>query len=235
MSWVTGVNPLHFTYYTSHLFQGDRKVNLAKDLQQGLQALQLSLPDAIQTQLLNYLQLLAKWNRVYNLTAVRDETQMISKHLLDSLAVLSYVGGPQILDVGTGAGLPGLILAIARPYWQYILLDCQLKKVRFVRQAVTELGINNAEIVKTRIEDYQPTTRFTTIISRAYSSLPNFYHHTARLCATGGCLLAMKGTYPEMELSEMLGLPVHIEILPLQVPQLAAQRHLVVMRPYTPT
>lgn len=206
-------------------------MNLAKDLQQGLQSLQLALPDATQIQLLNYLQLLNKWNRVYNLTAIHDETQMLAKHLLDSLAVLPHLCGTQILDVGTGAGLPGLILALAHPHRQYVLLDCQAKKIRFVRQAIAELGISNVEVVTTRIEDYQPTTLFTTIISRAYTNLHHFYQHTARFCATGGCLLAMKGTYPETELSEMLGLPVHIHIVPLPIPRLAAQRHLVVIKP----
>jgi 16S rRNA (guanine527-N7)-methyltransferase len=203
-------------------------VNLANNLRQGLHALQLKLSDSTQTQLLNYLELLVKWNRVYNLTAVRDMAQMIPKHILDSLAVLPYCRGTQILDVGTGAGLPGLILAIARPDWQCVLLDSNAKKIRFVRQAIIELEIKNALAECTRIELFNPQSKFSTVISRAYTTLHRFYTQTARLCT--GSLLAMKGVYPEAEMAQMARLPVHLETFPLQVPQLAAQRHLIVMQ-----
>jgi len=212
-------------------------VTLANNLNQGLHALQLNLSQSIQTQLLNYLDLLAKWNRVYNLTAVRDVTQMVPKHVFDSLAVLPYVCGSKILDVGTGAGLPGLLLAIARPDWQCILLDSNAKKIRFVTQAIIELEIKNALAVHTRVEafehivDNETAEKFSTVISRAYTNLPNFFQQTKRLVATGGCLLAMKGVYPETEIAQMAQLPVLTETFCLQVPQLPAQRHLVVMRP----
>jgi 16S rRNA (guanine527-N7)-methyltransferase len=202
-------------------------VNLANNLRQGLDSLQLKLSESTQTQLLNYLELLVKWNRVYNLTAVRDVAQMIPKHVLDSLVVLPYVNGAQILDVGTGAGLPGLILAIARPDWQCVLLDSNAKKIRFVRQAIIELKIKNALAEYTRIEAFNPPEKFSTVISRAYSSLHRFYTQTARLCAADGGLLAMKGVYPETEIAQLAGLPVHLESFPLQVPLLTAQRHLI--------
>jgi 16S rRNA (guanine527-N7)-methyltransferase len=260
-------------------------MNLANTLNQGLHALQLELSAPIQTQLLNYLELLAKWNRVYNLTAVRDVAQMIPKHVLDSLAVLPYIYDTPILDVGTGAGLPGLLLAIVRPDWECVLLDSSAKKIRFVQQVIIELKIKNARAVCTRIETFNPasverrcekmaegtfektiekpfekkgdsddafekTTErrskkmierpfektekiFGTIISRAYANLHRFYTQTVRLCATGGRILAMKGIYPETELAQMAKLPAHLETIPLQVPQLQAQRHLIVMRPLT--
>ena len=241
---------------------------MTNTLTQGLHALQLEIPAPIQTQLLNYLGLLAKWNRVYNLTAVRDVAEMIPKHILDSLAVLPYIRDTPILDVGTGAGLPGLMLAMARPDWQCVLLDSSAKKIRFVQQAIIELQIKNASAVCTRIEAFNGTlvniekpnrvsppsenttdwplfedhekierpfkkteNQFGTIISRAYTDLHRFYMQTARLCATSGSLLAMKGTYPETEIAKMAKMPVHLECIPLQVPQLSAQRHLIVMRP----
>ncbi|HEC85714.1 MAG TPA: 16S rRNA (guanine(527)-N(7))-methyltransferase RsmG [Thioploca sp.] len=248
-----------------------KTMNLANTLNQGLHALQLELSAPIQTQLLNYLELLAKWNQVYNLTAVRDVAQMIPKHVLDSLAVLPYIYGTPILDVGTGAGLPGLLLAIVRPDWQCVLLDSSAKKIRFVQQAIIELEIKNARAVCTRIETFNPAPverpfekrgtaegafektierrcekremierlkekteeKFGTIISRAYANLHRFYTQTQRLCATDGRLLAMKGIFPETELAQMAGLPAHLETIPLQVPQLQAQRHLIVMRPLT--
>ncbi len=206
-------------------------MNLSNLLQTGLQDLHLSLSEAVQIQLLDYVHLLSKWNRIYNLTAIRDEAQMIPKHLLDSLAVLPYICSTQILDVGTGAGLPGLLLAIARPDWQCVLLDSNAKKIRFLRQVLVELKITNVEVVHSRIEDYQPgpTKSFTTIISRAYTRLSDFYQQTVKLCATDGCLVAMKGSYPDLEIEELKELPVHLEVVPLLIPQLEAQRHLVVI------
>jgi len=208
--------------------------NLANLLQQGLQTLHLSLSPVTQTQLLNYLQLLSKWNHVYNLTAIREIETMLAKHILDSLAVLPYLKGQRLLDVGTGAGVPGLVLAMAQPTWQWVLIDSNAKKLRFVQQAIMELEITNVEIVKTRIEDYSPVENFNTILCRAYSSLSEFYHQTARLCAIEGCLLAMKGTYPVTEMAELTTLPISIQTIALQVPQLMAERHLIILRPPPP-
>ncbi len=212
---------------------------LANRLHQGLQALQLHFPESTQTQFLHYLELLEKWNRVYNLTGVRDIIQMIPKHVLDSLAVLPYIHGTQILDVGTGAGLPGLILAIARPEWQYVLLDSNAKKIRFVRQAIIELKLKNAYPICTRIETFHPSLfelnplkeKFNTIISRAYTNLYRFYTQTIHLLTPEGYLLAMKGTYPKTEIAQMAGLALHLESFALYVPQNQAQRHLIVISP----
>jgi 16S rRNA (guanine527-N7)-methyltransferase len=188
------------------------------------------LPDSSQRQLLNYLELLTKWNRVYNLTAVRDMTEMKTKHIEDSLAVLPYVYGTRILDVGTGAGLPGLVLAIARPDCHCVLLDSSAKKIRFIQQALIELNIQNVETVCTRIETFQTKTPFHTVISRAYASLSRFYTQTVPFITKEGCLLAMKGVYPETEIAEIADLAVHVKCVPLQIAQLSAQRHLVIMR-----
>ncbi len=204
-------------------------MNLASNLSQGLRALQLNLSAATQTQLLDYIQLLDKWNQVYNLTGVRQLSDMIPKHIFDCLAILPYVCGKEILDVGTGAGLPGLLLAIARPDWHCVLLDSSAKKIRFVKQAILELKINNAEVVCTRLEKFQPSYKFSCIISRAYSNLQQFYTQSVHLCASKGCLLAMKGVYPDTEIAQVSG--VKIETIALKIPQLAAQRHLIIMRP----
>jgi 16S rRNA (guanine527-N7)-methyltransferase len=204
-------------------------MNLASNLNQGLRALQLNLSDATQTQLLDYIQLLDKWNQVYNLTGVRQPADMIPKHIFDCLAILPYVCGREILDIGTGAGLPGLLLAIARPDWHCVLLDSSAKKIRFVKQAILELEITNAEVVCTRLEAFKPTYKFNTIVSRAYSNLLLFYTQSAHLCTSKGCLLAMKGIYPNEEIAKISG--VQIETIALKIPQLQAQRHLIIMRP----
>jgi 16S rRNA (guanine527-N7)-methyltransferase len=206
-------------------------INLANTLSQGLHDLQIELSASTQLKMLNYLELLAKWNRVYNLTAIRDIAQMIPKHVLDSLAVLPYICGTRILDVGTGAGLPGLLLAMARPDLPFFLLDSSAKKIRFVKQAIIELELKNAFAVCTRTEQFNPEYKFT-VISRAYANLSLFYRETARLCDLEGCLLAMKGVYPEKEIAQMAQMPVHLESFPLQIPQLQAERHLIVMRPF---
>jgi 16S rRNA (guanine527-N7)-methyltransferase len=206
-------------------------MDLTTKLQQGLHALPLHLPPSTQIQLLNYLELLAQWNQVYNLTAIRDLVEMIPKHILDSLAILPYVYGNTLVDVGTGAGLPGLLLAIACPQWQCVLLDSNAKKIRFVKQAILELKINNAQAICTRVEAFTPPRGFNTVITRAYANLHHFYATAKHLSIPGGYLLAMKGIYPVAEIAQMAQVPVPLKCLPLQVPQLAAQRHLVLIGP----
>jgi len=194
---------------------------------QGLQALQLELSTSQHSQLLAYLNLLAKWNQTYNLTAVRDLETMVPKHVLDSLAVLPYVRGPRILDVGTGAGLPGLVLAIAAPQWQFVLLDRQQKKTRFVKQAIIELQLTHVEVVCQRVERFKPQALFDTIISRAYSELYPFYQQTRALCAPQGQLLAMKGHNPHTEIAALNALSLQVNTISVTIPQLAAQRHVI--------
>jgi len=182
--------------------------------------------------LIAYLGLLAHWNRSYNLTAVRDPLEMIHRHVLDSLAPLPHVRGEQCLDVGSGAGLPGLVLAVARPGQSWVLLDSNGKKCRFLSHARIELGLDNVRVERCRIEDFYPDARFSTIISRALSNLANFVAGARHLLAPGGCLLAMKGRNPEHELSTLGELGEQAEMVPVCLPGLEeGQRHLVIISP----
>ena len=197
----------------------------------GLAQTDLKLDAHARGLLLDYIALLVKWNRVYNLTSVRKPQDMLTRHILDSLVVLPFLQGPRVLDVGTGAGLPGIVLAIARPDWQLVLLDSSSKKLRFVRQAVADLGLGNVAVENVRIEDYRPQQLFDSIISRAFSSLDELYKHCAPLCAPTGRILAMKGSYPLAEV-ETLSDPAQMTAAHrVTVPGMDAQRHLIELRP----
>lgn len=200
---------------------------LAATLAHGLEQMALPLSATVQEKLLAYVGLLAKWSRVYNLTAVRDPAEMVTRHLLDSLSVAPHLRGPRVLDVGSGAGLPGIPLALAKPEWQFVLLDSNGKKTRFITQSCIELGLANVSVVSCRIEDYRPEVLFDSVISRAFSELSAMLTATGRLCGPEGVLLAMKGEYPVAELAGVpLGFVVQgVEVL--QVPGLDAQRHVV--------
>ena len=175
-----------------------------------------------------YLELIAKWNRVHNLTAVRGAEQMVVLHLLDSLSVLPYVAAARTLvDVGTGPGLPGIPLAIARPDLVVTLLDSSHKKCAFLRQAKTELGLSNAEVVCERVENWKPDHRFDVVISRAFSELADFVVQARHLAAPGGHLIAMKGVYPFEEIARVPATHKVAKVLELAVPSLDAKRHLV--------
>lgn len=150
-----------------------------------------------------YLALLKKWNKVFNLTAIESDNDLIDLHLKDSLSIQPYLKGESILDVGSGAGLPGIPLAITSPDKHFFLLDANGKRTRFLTQVKIELGLNNVSIIKSRIEDYDPEFRFSTITSRAFSHLKNFVDHTIHLLGKDGILLAMKGQYPEEELQSI--------------------------------
>ena len=205
-------------------------MNLAQPLASGLAALGLELDTAQQQKLLNYVALIAKWNKVYNLTAVRDPEAMVTQHLLDSLTVLPHLAGvARLIDVGSGAGLPGIPLAIARPEWKVALLDSNHKKATFLRQACLELGLTNVEVICERVELCRPGEAFDAVISRAFSDLGEFARLTAHLLTKDGKLYAMKGVYPH---DEMGRLPPHFkaqEVIPLTVPGMDANRHLVIM------
>jgi 16S rRNA (guanine527-N7)-methyltransferase len=198
----------------------------ADRLADGLSALGLHLNTAQRAALLAYRDLLVKWNRAYNLTAVRDPAEMITRHLLDSLAVLAHLDDRDTLDVGTGAGLPGIPLAIALPARRFVLLDSNGKKTRFVNQARRELGLENVEVVHARVEQYRNAP--LQIISRAFAALPEMLAVLAPLTTEGSRILAMKAASAEQELA---GLPegwrAHVE--PLAVPGLAEARVLVVV------
>ena len=205
-------------------------MSLAAKLSSGLAQLGLSLSQAQQQALLDYIALLQKWNKVYNLTAVREPENMLYQHLLDSLAVLPYVGTGRLLDVGTGGGLPGIVLAVARPVLNITLLDSNQKKTTFLRQACIELNLKNVKVECMRVDDYQPTALFDMVISRAFSELSEFVRLSARLCRAGGTLLAMKGVYPHDELAQLPAQFHQLEVVALNVPELEVQRHLVILK-----
>jgi len=199
-----------------------------QQLGRGLDQLALSLPDAAIDRLCDYLALLEKWNRAYNLTAVPNQ-EWVSRHLLDSLVVAPYLQGERFADVGTGAGLPGIPLAIALPQRQFQLLDSNGKKIRFVTQALAALGLGNARAAQSRVEQWQGPG-YDGVLSRAFSSLADMAGLCEHLLAPEGCLLALKGVYPADELS---ALPKRFRVdacHPLRVPGADGQRHLVVIR-----
>jgi 16S rRNA (guanine527-N7)-methyltransferase len=198
------------------------------ELRAGIEEMGLDIDTKQQELLLKYVALLHKWNKVYNLTAIRDPQKMVSHHLLDSLAVLPYLWPGSWLDVGCGAGVPGLILAVARPQWQFILLDSNSKKTGFVQQAIIELNLKNVGVFCSRVEDYKATKLFDGIISRAFADLGEFLKITRHLMAERGCWVAMKG-WAEKELE---GVPegCRVEkVIPLQVPKIDAVRSLIVV------
>jgi len=206
-------------------------MSLAEKLAQGVAKLRLDIPPATQHQLLDYLALIQKWNKVYNLTAVREAQKMVSRHLLDCLAVVPHVRAHSIIDVGSGAGLPGIPLALALPQSRVTLLEASHKKATFLKQAVIELGLGNVDVVCERAETWQPPDKFEVVISRAFSDLPEFLGAAGRLCAANGTIAAMKGVYPDEEIAQ---LPPGYElrgVVPLTVPGLEAERHLVLMQP----
>jgi len=172
-------------------------------LQKGLQALDIALSDEQQLKLLAFIDLLVKWNRVYNLTAVRDPIKILDRHILDSLTVLPYLHGSRFIDVGAGAGIPGIPLAIAQHDKHFVLLDSNRKKTRFMQQAKTELELNNVEVISDRVENYKPDQPFDAVISRAFASLEKMALWCCHLINEKGVLLAMKGGYPEQEISEL--------------------------------
>lgn len=203
-------------------------------LESGLTQMRLTLDPFAQTSLLQYVALLDKWNKVYNLTAVREPARMIGLHILDSLSVLPQVRGAlNILDVGSGGGLPGIPLAIAlagSSSARITMLDTITKKTTFVRQAISELGLTNADVVTERVEQYQPPQRFDVVISRAFAELKDFVDSAGHLCADGGRMLAMKGVHPFDEIARLPANYVLEEVILLNVPQVDAQRHLVVIK-----
>jgi len=205
-------------------------VTLADALGRGLADLGLEVEADTRKRLLDYLALLGKWNQTYNLTAIREPERMLTHHLLDSLAILPHVDADNLLDVGSGAGLPGIPLAIVRPGLAVTVIDASRKKSDFMRQAAIELGLANVESIHGRVEDYRPARPFARIVSRAFSELAEFVRLTRHLLAGDGRWLAMKGTLPSTEIEALSGARV-AGIERLRVPGLDAERHLIIMEP----
>ncbi len=204
-------------------------MSLGKGLAAGIGNLDIELSVETQQKLLDYLALLQKWNKVFNLTAIRNAEQMVSHHVLDSLAVLPHLWSEKWLDVGCGAGLPGMVLAIARPDWRFTLLDSNSKKTSFVQQAVIELGLKNVTVQCARVEELQAEEKFDGIISRAFAETADFVKKTQHLLAKDGRWAAMKGA-PEHELESLPG-DIEVErIIPLKVSGMDAARCLVLLK-----
>ena len=196
-------------------------------LADGIAEMGLIISAELQQKLLTYVALLQKWNKVYNLTAVRDPQEVVTLHLLDSLTVLPHIKAKNLLDAGSGGGLPGIVLAICLPTLQVTTIDTVQKKTIFMRQVKGELGLDNLQVIHGRVESYQPAEKFEVIISRAFSELTMFVNVTKHLLAKNGQWLAMKGQLPHLEL-ENLDVKVN-QIIPLQVAGLQAERHLLVL------
>jgi 16S rRNA (guanine527-N7)-methyltransferase len=192
----------------------------------GVTQMGLELDEWQQRLMLDYLFLLVKWNAAYNLTAIRDPLEMVSRHLLDSLAIQPYLNAGPCLDMGTGAGVPGIPLAVIFPETEFVLLDSNSKKIRFVRQVKLELGLANVRTVHARVEQYQADRPFKTLIARAFTDLPNMLSLTGGLRQPGSELLAMKGLVPRDEI-DTLSSVVRAEVIPLQVPFESGERCLV--------
>ncbi|MFI3190711.1 16S rRNA (guanine(527)-N(7))-methyltransferase [Crenothrix sp. D3] len=193
-------------------------------LESGLTALNLPhTPEQIE-KLLAFIKLIAKWNKAYNLTAVRNNEDMARLHILDSLAIFPHIEGKRVIDIGTGAGLPGIPLAIFLPEVEFVLLDSNAKKTRFVQQVILELKLKNVSVIHSRAEDYQPELGFDIVTTRAFSSLPDMVTVTTHLLNPNGVILAMKGQIPEAELAEI---QAKVTLIPIYVPEVEAERCLV--------
>jgi 16S rRNA (guanine527-N7)-methyltransferase len=174
-----------------------------KILVSGIATLNLKVTDQQVDQLLNFIKLIEKWNKAYNLTAIRDRDEMARLHILDSLAIVPHIEGQRIIDIGTGAGLPGIPLAICLPEVGFTLLDSNAKKTRFVQQVVLELKLKNVEVLHSRVENYHPEQTYDAVLTRAFASLPDIVKLTAHLLSKEGVLLAMKGQSLDVELAEI--------------------------------
>jgi 16S rRNA (guanine527-N7)-methyltransferase len=204
-------------------------MNERDELARGVSALGLALPNGALQKLLDHLDLIEKWNRVYNLTAVRDRSRMLTHHVLDCLAIIPHVTGRRIADVGSGAGFPGIPLAIAWPESQVTLIESSHKKASFLRQAAVELALPNIMIAAQRVESAVPDRGYDLVITRAFSDLGEFAALAGHLCARSGTLAAMKGVYPHEELAQLPGGVRLHRVVPIAVPGLRGERHLVLM------
>ncbi|WP_440054587.1 16S rRNA (guanine(527)-N(7))-methyltransferase RsmG [Pseudoalteromonas sp. T1lg65] len=202
---------------------------LLEQLNNLLSQTNIELSENQKQQLVDYVQLLDKWNKAYNLTSVRDPKEMMVKHIMDSLVVAPHLSGKNYIDVGTGPGLPGMVLAIARPDIQFVLLDSLGKRVRFLMQVKHALGIENVEPVQSRVEEYQASVKLDGVLSRAFASLQDMVQWCSHLIDSDGVYLALKGQFPDEELAN---LPTGVSLsqdINLVVPQLEGERHLIIL------
>lgn len=224
---------------TPHVPPKPSSTTLADTLRAGVSQLELHLSPTQHAQLLGYIALLARWNRVYNLTAVRDPADMLVQHILDSLAILPHMPAQaatpsRVLDVGSGGGLPGVVLAIMHPNMEVHCVDAVAKKCAFIRQAAQELELPRLQARHARVETLRPPPDYDLITSRAFASLSDFTRLTGHLLAHGGCWLALKGQRPDDELAALPSTVAVFHVEQIQVPFLQAERHLVWMRPQPP-
>jgi len=197
-------------------------------LVEGLHRMSLNLSDQMIDQLMAYLNLIEKWNRVYNLTAIRERDEMVKLHFLDSLSILNYVEMEHVLDVGSGAGFPGIVLAITKPELKVTVMDSVNKKTTFMQQVKSELSLSNLNVVNARVEDYQPTILFDGVISRAFSSIQNMLSMTQHTLKKNGAWLAMKSKDVKEELEALD--ENQYTLIPLEVPFINAERYLVKLK-----
>ena len=208
-------------------------MNLELQLVEGIATLGITLPEESVVRLLQYLDLIEKWGKVYNLTAVREPEAMLSRHLFDSLAVLPHIAGTRVADVGSGAGLPGIPLALARPDWHVVLFESNQKKTIFLQQVCIELGLKNVEVVAERVENFSPKEKFNTVISRAFSSIEVYVRLAGHLCkeaGKGGTIVAMKGARFQEETAQIPEQFIIDKVFQVLVPGLNAKRHLVLIK-----
>jgi 16S rRNA (guanine527-N7)-methyltransferase len=194
----------------------------------GIAALDFMVNDKKIEELLAFISLIEKWNKAYNLTAIKAKQDMVRLHLLDSLTVIPYLEGSSIIDIGTGAGLPGIPLAICLPHIAFTLLDSNAKKTRFVQQAVLELKLTNVQIIHSRSEEYLPAQMYSTVLTRAFAELPDIIQSTRHLLAENGKMIAMKGRCTESELAQIKS---SASVIPVRIPGVEAERNLVLIKP----
>ncbi len=200
-----------------------------ESLKAGLDELGLADQGPLEQKLRSYMALLGKWNLTYNLISAASKADMLARHVLDSLVIRPYLHGERVLDVGTGAGLPGMVLALAETRRHFTLLDANAKKIRFCRQVCAELSLGNVEVVQARVQDFRPPLAFSTVLSRAYGTVGQLLAQTPRLCGPKARLLVLKGANFMSELDALGPIRENTSVVKLRVPGLEAKRHLVIV------